>query len=234
MPILCILDDLPGKELFFNLMTLEIKKLLNKGLIASEKLALKVGAKVMFIYNINDNIKNGVQGTVVSFLNGLPVVATASETPVVSKVTWPVYDRKEPTKVIGTRTQFPLKLAWAMTVHKSQGKTLNAVEVHCDKEFAAGHLFVAISRVRSKEQLRVVGFNERRLIPAPNEVVNLLENMRNVPEEGECKCCRVKTSAIDYGSLLPQADSLSDEECAEEDLQEIDEAVTSYLASVAE
>jgi ATP-dependent exoDNAse (exonuclease V) alpha subunit len=128
-------------------MTLEIKNFSNKELIASEKLALKIGAPVMFIYNINDNIKNGVQGTVVSFLNELPVVNTGSETLVVDRVTWSVYDRKHTSKVIGTRTQTPLILAWAMTVHKSQGKTLDAVEVHCGKEFAPGQLYVAISRV---------------------------------------------------------------------------------------
>ena len=96
----------------------------------------------MFIYNINDHIKNGVQGTVASFLNGLPVVTTSdgAASVVVERVTWSVYDRIENHKLVGTRTQIPLKLAWAMTVHKAQGKTLEAFEVHCGKEFAPGHL----------------------------------------------------------------------------------------------
>ena len=148
---LCILLELPGEEIVFQAHDIGDKKLLNKGVIASERLALKVGAQVMFIYNINNNIKNGVQGTVVSFLNDLPVVATVSETLVVNRVTWPVYDRKEATKVIGTRTQLPLKLSWAMTVHKAKGETLDAVEVHCGMEFAPGHLYVALSRVRRNE-----------------------------------------------------------------------------------
>ena len=65
----------------------------------------------MFIYNLNDRIKNGVQGTVTSFLNGLPVITTESESLLVDRVTWPVYDLKDLTKGIGTRTQLPLKLA---------------------------------------------------------------------------------------------------------------------------
>ena len=58
--------------------------------MANEKLVLKVGAKVMFIYNINDHIKNGVQGTVASFSNGLPVVTTSdgAASVVVERVTW--------------------------------------------------------------------------------------------------------------------------------------------------
>ena len=63
------------------------KKQINTSVIANEKLVLKVGAEVMFIYIVNNNIKNGVQGTVLSFLNGLPVVTTAAETKDVNQVT---------------------------------------------------------------------------------------------------------------------------------------------------
>ena len=116
---MCVLETLPGEQILFEATDVGDKRLLNKGLIASEKLVLKVGVKVMFIYNLNDRIKNGVQGTVTSFLNGLAVITTESESPFVDRVTWPVYDLKGPTKVIGTRTQLPLQLAWAMTVHKA-------------------------------------------------------------------------------------------------------------------
>ena len=148
---LSILDAHPGEKFMFEAVDNGDKKPLNKGVIAREKLALKVGAQVMFIYNINDKIKNGVHGTVTPFLNGLPVVTTASETIVVNQVTWSVYDKREPSKVIGTRTQLLLKLEWAMTVHKSQGKTLDAVEVYCGKEFAPGHLYVQCSHVKGQK-----------------------------------------------------------------------------------
>ena len=65
-----------------------------------------------------------------------------------------------------TRTQLPLKLAWAMTVHKAQGQTLDAVEVYCGREFAPSHLYVAMSRVRSSSKSCVIAFKEDRLIPA--------------------------------------------------------------------
>ena len=230
-----ILDELTGDEVVFDALDKGDKKQLNKGCIASERLVLKVGAQVMFIYNISNGIKNGVQGKVASFLNGLPVVTAASETVIVDRVTWPVYDRKDPTKVIGTRTQLPLKLAWAMTVHKAQGQTLDAVEVYCGREFAPGHLYVAMSRVRSSSQLRVIGFKEDRLIPAPKEVVKFLEQVHNTSEEEGCKCCRVKISLEDHVlSCSPSTDSSAEEEFCEEELDQIDAAVASYLASSTE
>ena len=80
--------------------------------------------------------------------DGLPFVSAFSETVIVDKVTWSVYAKDDPTKVIGTRSQILLMLSWAMTVHKAQGQTLDAVEVYCGKHFAPGHLYVALSRVK--------------------------------------------------------------------------------------
>ena len=61
-----------------------------------------LGAQVMFIYNINDRIKNGVQGTIVSFADGLPVVSVFSETVIVDKVTWSVYAKSDWHKILNT------------------------------------------------------------------------------------------------------------------------------------
>ena len=150
----------------------------------------------MFIYNISDHIKNGVQGEVVSFLNGLPVVAT-----------WPVYAKDDPARVVGTRTQLPLKLAWAMTVHKSQGQTMDAAEVHCGKEFAPGHLYVALSMVRSKERMRIAGFDRRELIPPPWEVLHFFEKIQIVQPDADMNCCntsmpRSNDSIVSVDSVL--------------------------------
>ena len=210
--------------------------MLNKVLIASEKLALKIGAKVMFIYNINTEIKNGVMGNVVAFQNGLPVVATSSATIVVDWVTWPVYDRDDLTKVIGTRTQLPLKLACAMTVHKAQGKTLDAVEIHCGKEFAPGNLYVAMSRVGSKDRMQIVGFNERKLIPAPKEVLTFFERVQNVPADPVKKRYSLKPPSLNeiYHFVGQPADNESDDDSGDGDCDEINEVPSDYLASTSQ
>ena len=233
---MCILDSLPGQEVVFQAYDVGEKKLLNRGLIAGEKVVLKIGAKVMFIYNINDKIKNGVQGTVVYFLNGLPVVTSGSESTVVDRVTWPVYDRRDPNKLVGTRTQVPLKLAWAMTVHKAQGKTLEAVEVHCGKEFAPGHLYVAMSRVKSKDQLRVIGFNKHRLILAAKQVLDFLDNVTNVAVKPDKNCCRLQSppSGECIPSIHVEKEFDLDEPLFDGDFEEIDEVARAYFDSVSQ
>ena len=224
---ICFLEDIPGEEVLFEVFDIGDKKVLNRDLIAKENLALKVGTQVMFIYNINDRIKNGVQGTIVSFTNGLPVVSASSETIVVEKVNWSVYAKDDPTKVVGTRSQIPLMLSWAMTVHKAQGQTLDAVEVHCGKQFAPGHLYVALSRVRSSSRLRVVGFDRKHLIPPSKKVLHFLDNLNNVLADEQFNCCRAKIPTLANISDF----STADEELTEGEIEEIDDLVRSYFAS---
>jgi len=228
-----ILDRLPGNEVVFQAFDVGDKRVLNRNLIANEKLVLKIGAKVMFIFNINDQIKNGVRGEVVSFVNGLPLVSCSAETIVVDRVTWPVYDRTDPTKVVGTKTQIPLKLAWAMTVHKSQGQTLDAVEVHCGKELAPGHLYVALSRVSNREQMCVLGFNKKYFLPPPKEVLQFFENIHNVHPDEERKCCSKKTLSPNdtIQSLELPVSVESDEDLTEGDFEAIDEVVSAYFTA---
>ena len=94
-----------------------------------------------------------------------------------------------------------------------------------------------MSRVKStgREQLRVVGFDKNHLIPAPKEVLNFLEEIHNVPAEEGCKCCQVKTPTAYHALPSLSAECTSaDEEYCEEDLEEIDAAVASYLESATE
>lgn len=125
-------------------------------------LSLKIGSQVMFTKNDEQNRwMNGTIGRVTSFLPDSIQVELVTDYPgalhEVHRVTWDSFayeynferDRVE-TKKVGSFTQFPLMLAWAVTIHKSQGKTLERVQVDLgDGAFATGQVYVALSRCRS-------------------------------------------------------------------------------------
>ena len=129
-------------------------------------LALKIGAKVMFTANDKDFPKKWVNGSigVVKELKSDAVkveIQSASymNTVEVKSFDWESYQYaiemmsgKIKPNVVGTYTQIPLMLAWAVTIHKSQGKTLDKVRVDLSSgAFASGQVYVALSRCRSIE-----------------------------------------------------------------------------------
>ena len=109
---------------------------------------------------------------------------------------------------------------------------MDAVEVYCGKEFAPGYLYEAMSRVRKRKRLRIVGFNKEHLIPVPKTVLDFLQRVNSVPTENGWKCCRVKISVGDCVLTLSLEYSSDDEELCQKDSEEIDTVVASYLESV--
>lgn len=140
---------------------------LKKSCLAPAFLKLKIGAEVMFVKNnIEAGYVNGTRGTVIDINDaGLPVVKTlAGREVTVDTETWAVEDNG---KILASITQIPLRHAWAITVHKSQGMSLDAAVVDLSKSFAYGMGYVALSRVRTLKGLHLVGFSESSLVVDP-------------------------------------------------------------------
>lgn len=135
---------------------------LKKSCLAPEKLRLKIGARVMFVKNNMDaGYVNGTLGKVVAFESGVPVVETAKGARIMAiPEAWLI---EEEGKMKAEITQIPLRLAWAITVHKSQGMSLDAIEVDLSKSFEKGMGYVALSRVRTLDGLKLLGLNKTAL-----------------------------------------------------------------------
>jgi ATP-dependent exoDNAse (exonuclease V) alpha subunit len=136
-------------------------KAMKKGCLSPEKLYLKIGAAVMFTKNNNkDGFVNGTLGIVEDFSHdgGLPIVKTRDGRKI--KVNYADWLIEEDGKPKGTLTQLPLRLAWALTVHKSQGISLDEAVIDLSRVFEFGQGYVALSRVRRLNGIYLLGWNK--------------------------------------------------------------------------
>lgn len=135
---------------------------LKKGCLSPETLYLKVGAAVMFTKNNpKEGFINGTLGTVLGFnkTSGYPQVKTRDGKWIeVEPMDWTV---EENGKIRAQIAQLPLRLAWAITVHKSQGMNLDEAVMDLSGVFEFGQGYVALSRVRRLSGLYILGWNER-------------------------------------------------------------------------
>lgn len=159
------LGKLPGEEHEYIMESkgrANVVASLKKGLLAPETLYLKKDAVVMFVKNnFEAGYVNGTLGTVIDFEEGFPVVQTFSGKEIrVEASDWMI---EEGGKVIAQVSQLPLRLAWAITVHKSQGMSIDAAEIDLSNAFVPGQGYVALSRLRTLEGLVLRGLNAQAL-----------------------------------------------------------------------
>lgn len=128
---------------------------LKKSCLAPEVLELKIGTEVMFVKNnFEAGYVNGTRGRVVDFNDDTtyPIVRTVSgDLITVEPVTWAV--TTDDGSVIASISQLPLRHAWAITVHKSQGMSLDQAFIDLSRAFTYGMGYVALSRLRTLEGL---------------------------------------------------------------------------------
>ncbi|MDD4990172.1 MAG: AAA family ATPase [Candidatus Pacebacteria bacterium] len=166
------LNQLPGETEVFYMFSRGQKNFvanLKKGCLSPEVLELKIGACVMFTKNnAKEGFVNGTIGKVIGFEleNNYPIVQTAhGEQIMVSPMEWTV---EENGGIKARIAQIPLRLAWAITIHKSQGMSLDAAVMDLQKTFEFGQGYVALSRVRRMSGLYLLGYNRQAFLTHPD------------------------------------------------------------------
>jgi ATP-dependent DNA helicase PIF1 len=176
------LDDLAGDELFYTQTTTgsdNYVENLQRSVLAPATLRLKEGALVMAVKNSQDRkYANGSIGTIIEFEHDTeyPVVEFRNGNRVsMQPDTWELRDGDKKRASI---TQIPLRLAWAITVHKSQGMTLDAARIDLRKAFVEGMGYVALSRVKNLDNLYLSGIN-RMALAISEDAQAIDENLRS-------------------------------------------------------
>lgn len=152
-----------------------------KSVLAPERLELKKGAEVMFVANNYQlGFANGSRGQVVDFRDSLPIVELANGRQIkVEPHTWTM---EEDGRKTAEAAQLPLRLAWAITIHKSQGMSLDAAEIDLSRSFTPGMGYVALSRVRSLDGVYLGGINNLALSMHP-QIYEFDNQLRTASEE---------------------------------------------------
>ncbi|MBL7156061.1 MAG: AAA family ATPase [Candidatus Pacebacteria bacterium] len=162
------LAKIKGKERKYSMNANGNKNLveaLKRGCLAPQELILKKNAAVIFVKNnFKKGYVNGTLGKVVGFEKDNqdhPIIETYTGSRIyVRPETWVI---EENNCVVAEISQIPLRLAWAITVHKSQGMSLDAAEIDLSRAFVCGMGYVALSRVRTLEGINLLGFNNLAL-----------------------------------------------------------------------
>ena len=147
---------------------------LKKNMLAPDDLTLKTGAAVMALRNDQDHqYVNGSIGTVKGFTSqakgGWPIVSFQNGNEVTMKpAAWETMDGDT---VLAAVNQVPLRCAWGITIHKSQGMTLDRAVMDLRRTFAPGMGYVALSRVEGLDGLYLAGINEHAFLVSPDAVV---------------------------------------------------------------
>lgn len=182
-----------------------------KSVPAGEHMQLKVGAKVMFVKNNPEvGYVNGSMGEVVRFDEiGIPVVKLLDGREIIaSPEKWSIED--DTGKALAEYNQIPLRLAWAITVHKSQGMTLDAAEVDLSKTFERGQGYVALSRLKDLKNLKLLGFNQTAL-EVDGLAMKADQRFRELSSEAEVQFADQQALLTEAKSFIRKVDGLTSE-----------------------
>lgn len=172
-----------GKKLEYNDFTPResaILEIFNKNCRADRTVYLKKGCRVMLLVNMDFDrgLINGSCG-VVQNINDDTINITF-DNGVNTNIPMHEFEYYYNDKVVATRLQYPLKLAYGITIHKSQGMTLDKLVVDCRRVFECGQVYVAMSRVKTLEGLYLKNFDPSQVL-ADNKVARFYRNIEEAP-----------------------------------------------------
>lgn len=209
-------------------------------------LQLKRGARVMFIRNDNESKQyvNGTLGTVVSLGDRSIIVRTDEGVEIsVERQTWDFYryhinkKTKEIEAILcGSFRQYPLKLAWAVTIYKSQGLTFDKVIIDAGKAFTYGQVYVALSRCRKLHGIVLVSPITAKIIKTDPVVTEYMKTVKRISLEENLEEEPAKHLPPVYGAprtLWMLKDGLSPQQIAEQSNQRI-EIVYGHITQLIE
>ncbi|XP_060591293.1 uncharacterized protein LOC132746230 [Ruditapes philippinarum] len=163
-----ILNELPGEIFTFDSQDFGDTYFLRK-FIAPKHLGLKINAKVMLLTNLTDEYVNGLVGTIVNINHKCIEVNFDGKIVKITRILFTKYDPVT-SVILSQRYQFPLRLAYAVTIHKSQGMTIPFVEIDCKNAYSPGQLGVAVGRAVSTTGLRVLNYNQNIVKKHPDKI----------------------------------------------------------------
>lgn len=141
--------------------------------MAPKILGLKIGCKVLLLKNLNNLLVNDLRGNVVKLNDdSVGVVFNVSKKDITVNIKREIFTSFDPIdkRILAKRVQMPLKLAYAMTVHKAQGMSLQKVVVNYENCFQPGQIGVAVGRATSEVGLRLLNFKKHLVKPHSNFV----------------------------------------------------------------
>ncbi len=179
------LNEIQSESKFYNweesgdlLELIELKKDCRNKVV--EKLELKIGAQVIFVKN-NTRLGyfNGTTGKVIDFDNESYPIIELSNGKILNIQLDDFYREDELGNRLATIKQIPLKLAWAITIHKSQGMTLDKAIVVLTKAFTSGQGYVALSRVKSLNDISIIGLDNTIALKVSQEALSIENKLQN-------------------------------------------------------
>ena len=198
------LKNIPGPEKYYEMVTTgkeSYVETLKRSCLGIDVLTLKKGALVMCVKNSPEKrYANGSLGTVIGFENqtDYPIVELHNGRKVTMEPeTWELRDG---TKKRASIAQIPLRLAWAITVHKSQGMTLDAARVDLRRAFVEGMGYVALSRVRRLDNLSLVGIN-RMALQISEEALEIDKQLRKKSASDKSRFEPLRVKALQRAEL---------------------------------